>query len=155
MATEAHEPDKPSESEPQDQGRRGRGTQQADHAGEPPAPETPSAPPPPETPSSPASAARAARAERAASAPAQPPVPEVTGVTGDARYDQERKVCVCGCGYFVGLNVGEMHVTQSFPFLMLLPPIETGNNQVDVLRLPMAECVQCGSRYDRLWREVS
>jgi hypothetical protein len=147
MTTEATEPD---HAEP---ARRGRGAHQAEQAepAEEPTPE-PSA----ETPSqSPASAMRAARAERAVSAPPQPPVPEVTGVTGDARYDQERKTCNCGCGYFVGLNVGEMHVCQSFPFLMLLPPIEAGNNQVDVLRLPVAECVQCGSRYDRLWREVS
>jgi hypothetical protein len=147
MTTEATEP----EAEHPESPRRGRAAQHAEPAEEP----KPEPKPEPTPEPSPASAARAQRAERAASAPSQPPVPEVTGVTGDARYDQERKVCNCGCGYFVGLNVGEVHVTQSFPFLMLLPPVEAQNTQVDVLRLPGYECVQCGSRYDRLWREVS
>jgi hypothetical protein len=152
MSTEATEPE---HTEPARRGRGAHPAEPAEQAEEPKPSEAPAEPESPPSPPSAASAARAQRAERAASAPQQPPVPEVTGVTGDARYDQERKVCNCGCGYFVGLNVGEVHVTQSFPFLMLLPPVEAQNTQVDVLRLPGYECVQCGSRYDRLWREVS
>jgi hypothetical protein len=72
-------------------------------------------------------------------------------MSGDARYDQERKLCACGYGYFVALTVGEVHVSQQHPFLTLLPGEDGG---LAVLRVPMFECVQCRTRYDRLWREV-
>lgn len=68
----------------------------------------------------------------------------------DARYDQERKACVCGCAFFVFLTAGEVHATPAQ--LFFLPP-EDGTT-AEALHVPVAECVQCRTRYDRLWREV-
>ena len=81
--------------------------------------------------------------------------PEVSEATGDARYDQARKTCVCGSGYFVALNVGQVHSTQSYPFIMTLPPLQVQSQAAEVARLPIAECIKCRTRYDREWREVA
>jgi hypothetical protein len=70
----------------------------------------------------------------------------------DARYDQERKTCPCGGAYFLALTVGPVHVTQTFPFSMVLPPERAAD--LEVLALPRYECVACGTRYDQLWRAV-
>jgi hypothetical protein len=72
----------------------------------------------------------------------------------DARYDQERKVCVCGCGYFAALQPVQVHAQPSTPGVALLAPYQDGDTVARIDRLPVAECVQCRTRYDRLWREV-
>lgn len=81
----------------------------------------------------------------------------------DARYDQERKVCVCGCDWFVQLTPVEVHalpeVTWKRPAgaatLQCLPLCQDTDAQREANAcLPIAECIQCRTRYDRLWREV-
>jgi hypothetical protein len=72
-------------------------------------------------------------------------------MTSDARYDQARQVCACGCGVFVQLTVVQVHAQALVPGLALLPPLP---EQDDGRRLPLVECVQCRTRYDAQWREV-
>lgn len=73
---------------------------------------------------------------------------------GDARYDQERKLCRCGYGYFVMLTPGEVHLLAERPYVMHMPAYRTPETVEALERLPVVECVQCRTRYDRLWREV-
>ena len=72
----------------------------------------------------------------------------------DARYDQERKACVCGCAYFASLHPVQVHAQPSTKVVALLEPYREGHMVDRIDRLPVAECIQCRTRYDRLWREV-
>ncbi len=75
----------------------------------------------------------------------------------DARYDQPRRFCVCGGGYFTMLTPGQVHDAPELGpgiVLHLRAYVATPADRAAIERLPMVECVQCRSRYDRSWRAV-